>query len=252
MLENAKHWEDVGYDVVEGDFKVGSTCVVERPAVNSPSVLDTPKDVKLVEIFGADSFDNEVELAADQITSFIGEGIKPDEVLVVCLDDMAARSYFAKLSQALIEKSISCNNIINDPYSEPAFRIEGKVTLSTVYRAKGNEAAVVIVLGADAAVLETRTGRNKLFVAFTRTKGWLRIFGHQNKTFLKLTEEVKTALQNSPRIKFVMPDMTHLNTIQRGLEEKHARIIEAKRRVERMKAELKLSDEDIASLIEDT
>ena len=47
-----------------------------------------------------------------------------------------------------------------------------------------------------------------------------------------------------------MPDMTNLNTIQRGLEEKNARIIEAKRRVERMKDELKLSDEDIASLIE--
>jgi superfamily I DNA and RNA helicase len=207
--------------------------------------------VKLIDIVGASDIDHEVVLAAAEVRSFVGNGLKPDDILVVCLDDRAARTYFTKLSEVLIEAQISCNNIINDPYSEPAFRIDGKVTLSTVYRAKGNEAAVVIVLGADAAVLETRTGRNKLFVAFTRTKGWLRIFGYQSKTFGRLAEEVDTALGKSPRIEFTMPDMTNLNTIQRGLEEKHARIIEAKRRVERMKNELKLSDEDIFSLIED-
>ncbi len=251
MLENAKHWEDVGYDVLEGDFTVGSDCVVSRPNVNSPSVLETPDDVKLVDISGADNIEDEIALAASQVRFFVQRGLKPDDILVVCLDDMSARSYFAGLSKALIEYNIPCNNIINDPYSEPAFRIEGKVTLSTVYRAKGNEAAVVIVLGADAAVLETRTGRNKLFVAFTRTKGWLRIFGCRSKTFSKLEEEVAIALGKSPRIEFKMPDMTNLNTIQRGLEEKHARLIEAKRRVERLKDELKLSDADITSLIEE-
>lgn len=251
MLENAKHWEDVGYDVVEGKFTVGSECIVERPTINSPSILNTPADVKLVDIVGARDLGEEVCLAANEVRNFIGNGLKADEILVVCLDDRAARNYFSKLSSALIESDISCNNIINDPYGEPAFRMEGMVTLSTVYRAKGNEAAVVIVLGADAAVLETRTGRNKLFVAFTRTKGWLRIFGFQSKTFEKLTEEVAKSLNKSPRIEFTMPDMNNLNTIQRGLEEKHARIIEAKRRVEHIKRELKLSDTDIMKLIED-
>ena len=195
MLENAKHWEDVGYDVIGGEFTVGSRCIVERPTINSPSALKSPNNVKLISIAGAPNINSEVALAAAEVRSFIGNGLKPDDILVVCLDDMAARTYFTILSRVLIETKISCNNIINDPYSEPAFRIDGKVTLSTVYRAKGNEAAVVIVLGADAAVLETRTGRNKLFVAFTRTKGWLRIFGHQSKTFGRLTEEVHTALE---------------------------------------------------------
>ena len=69
-----------------------------------------------------------------------------------------------------MEKGIKSNNIIADRYSEPPFIIEGKATLSTVYRAKGNEAAVVAVLGCDAVPLDTRTGRNRLFTAFTRTK----------------------------------------------------------------------------------
>lgn len=249
MLENAKHWEDVGYDVVSGNFTVGSECVVERPRVNSPSTLATPNDVKLVDLIPADDIEQEVKSAVIEVKRFIDGGLKAEEILIVSLDDKAAKAYFARMSTELLRHSISCNNIINDPYSEPPFRIDGKVTLSTVYRAKGNEAAVVIVVGADAANLNTRTGRNKLFVAFTRTKGWLRVTGFATKTFQRLKQEVETALQKSPRIEFTMPDMTSLNTIQRGLEEKHARLIEAKRRVERMKDELKLSDEDLAQLI---
>jgi hypothetical protein len=48
-----------------------------------------------------------------------------------------------------------------------------------------------------------------------------------------------------------MPNINQLNIIQRGLEEKHARLVEAKRRMERLKSELNLSDEDMASLIEE-
>lgn len=249
MLENAKHWEDVGYDVVSGPFTTGSRNVVERPLINSPSALETPENVKLIDIRSAPDFASEVQLASSEVRQFIEGGLQPHEILVVSLDDKAARSYFAALSQALAGFGIPCNNIIHDPYSEPPFRIDGMVTLSTVYRAKGNEAALVIVLGADAAVLETRTGRNKLFVAFTRTKGWLRIFGVESRTFAALSSEMQLALGKSPRIEFTMPDMTKLNTIQRGLEEKHARIIEAKRRMERIKSELNLSDNDMASLL---
>ncbi|GBQ91297.1 superfamily I DNA/RNA helicase [Gluconacetobacter johannae DSM 13595] len=251
MLENEKHWEDVGYDVIDGTFTAGSLCIVERPMANSPTTLDSPPGVNLVEIIGADNLAAEVEHAVIEIRKFVNDGLKADEILVVCLDDRASKSYFSKLSGLLAQSDIACNNILNNPYSEPAFRIDGKVTLSTVYRAKGNEAAVVIVLGADAAVLETRLGRNKLFVAFTRTKGWLRIFGCNNKNFARLRGEVVMALSKSPRIEFVMPDMTNLNTIQRGLEEKHARLLEAKRRVDRIRSEFNLSQDDMANLLEE-
>ena len=251
MLENARHWVDVGYDVKSGNFETGSVNVVERPIFNSPSVLATPENVPLIEYHVADDFNDEVEAAVAQVRAFIENGLNPHEILVVSLDDRAARTYFSAITNKLVQFGINCNNIIQDPYSEPPFRIDQKVTLSTVYRAKGNEAAVVIVVGADAASLRARTGRNKLFVAFTRTKGWLRISGIAGKTMTQLCSEIDTALSLSPEIKFVMPDLNHLNTIQRGLEEKHVRLLEAKRRMERVKNDLNLSDEDIASLMVD-
>lgn len=72
-----------------------------------------------------------------------------------------------------------------------------------------------------------------------------------SKTFTQLSNEINTAVANSPQLRFTMPNMGQLNTIQRGLEEKHARLVEAKRRMERLKSELNLSDEDMASLVED-
>ncbi|MGR3250174.1 MAG: DEAD/DEAH box helicase [Paracoccus sp. (in: a-proteobacteria)] len=251
MLENAKHWEDVGYEVISGTFDTGSENVVERPLRNSPSILHSPDGVPIASTRAARDFDQEVSFAVEEIKFFIDHGIAPHQIMVISLDDRVARSYFSRISKDLNNHNIVSNNIIKDTYSEPPFRIDGMVTMSTVYRAKGNEAAVVIVVGADAAVLRTRTGRNKIFVAMTRSKAWLRIMGINSKTFKQMQREFDTAIENSPRIKFTMPDMNQLNTIQRGLEEKHARILEAKRRMEKMKNELNLSDDDLNSLIEE-
>ncbi len=251
MLENAKHWEDVGYEVVSGTFDTGSNNVVERPLRNSPSVLESPEAVPIFDLYSAANIDDEAEMAAQEVKKFIDGGILAHQIMIISLDDRSARRYFSDISEHLNQWDIPCNNIIRDKYSEPPFRIDGMVTMSTVYRAKGNEAAVVIVVGSDAATLQTRTGRNKLFVALTRTKAWLRIFGIETKVFQRLRAEIGTAISNAPRITFEMPDMNTLNTIQRGLEEKHARVIEAKRRLEEMKSDLNLSDDDIGSLIED-
>lgn len=251
MLENAKHWEDVGYDVISGTFTAGSNNVVERPLVNSPSVLQTPAELPLIRVQAERTFEEEVVAAVNEVRSFVEMGIHAHQILVVSLDDRTAKSYFKHIADRLLASGIYCNNILIDKYSEPPFRIDGRVTLSTVYRAKGNEAAVVIVVGTDAASLKTRPGRNKLFVAFTRTKGWLRVFGMATRTFAQLASEIDTAVANSPQLRFTMPNMSQLNTIQRGLEEKHARLVEAKRRMERLKSELNLSGEDMVGLVED-
>jgi septal ring factor EnvC (AmiA/AmiB activator) len=48
-----------------------------------------------------------------------------------------------------------------------------------------------------------------------------------------------------------MPNMTKLNTIQRDLEERHARMAEAKSRISKLKDDLNLTADDMQSLIED-
>lgn len=126
--------------------------------------------------------------------------------------------------------------------------IEGRCTLTTVYRAKGNEAAVVAVLGCDAVPLATRSGRNRLFAAFTRTKGWLRITG-MDSAFQPLYKEINKALSLAPVLDFIMPDPEKIELIQRDLSEKDAKIQRLREELERVKGELGLSDDDLKEVL---
>jgi superfamily I DNA and RNA helicase len=251
MLENRNHWEDVGYDVLEGTFEVGTDVVVERPARNSPSKLNTPEDVPLLAMASFEKMDEEVAACVSLIQEFIRRGLRPHDILVIALDDRYARDYLNRVSKQLALVDLMPNNMLGGGYDEPPFIVEDSITLSSVYRAKGNEAAAVIVVGTDGAVLRTRQGRNRLFVALTRTKGWLRLLGCNNKQYQQLKDEIASVNKNTPKIVFNMPNMTELNTIQRDLEEKHARMAEAKTKFEKLKDEYKLTDDDLQSLIED-
>ena len=114
-----------------------------------------------------------------EIQLFIKEGLNANDILVICLDDRNIRGYFKDISEKLDLLGLRTNNLLADPYSEPHFTIADHVTLSTVYRTKGNEAAVVIAIGIDAIAPQSRSqkARNKLFTAFTRAKAWLRVSG---------------------------------------------------------------------------
>jgi len=246
-LQNREHWEDVGYEVLEGSFRPNTAVVVSRPDRNSPAKLETPAAVPLVEANQFDSVRAEVEYCANEFQRFVNGGLQPEDLMAVAIDDRAAQTYLSLLSEALADRGIPVNNIVADRYSEPAFRIDGKVTLTTVYRAKGNEAAVVAVLGCDAVPLTSRNGRNRLFTAFTRSKGWLRITGMGHK-FAALRGEIYRALEFAPRMEFLMGDPQQLELIQRDLSERDARLQRAQAEMDRVKEQLGLTDDDLRSL----
>jgi superfamily I DNA and RNA helicase len=210
-------------------------------------VLQSPEAVPLVDVRAFNSVREEVTFCADEFRRFITGGLQPEDLMAIAIDDRAARMYLSKLAEELSDRDILSNNIIADPYSEPSFLIEGKCTLTTVYRAKGNEAAVVAVLG-DAAPLKSRSGRNRIFTAFTRTKAWLRITG-MAPGFAPLDQEIRKALRLAPEMRFTMPDPEAIELIQRDLSEKDARLQRARAEMERLRDELGLSDDDPKSVL---
>lgn len=248
MLQDRGHWEDVGYEVESGTMRPGEQIVIRRPDRNSPTRLKTPTEVPLVEVQEFNNVHAEVNYCADEFQRFIQGGLQPEDLMAIAIDDRVAKSYLSLLAEALAQRQISSNNIIADRYTEPAFQIEGKCTLTTVYRAKGNEAAVVAVLGCDAVPLQIRSGRNRLFTAFTRTKGWLRITG-MAPNFAPLRNEIAEALTSAPLMKFEMPDPAQIEMIQRDLSDKDARIQRARAEVERLKESLGLTDEDFREVL---
>jgi superfamily I DNA and RNA helicase len=79
----------------------------------------------------------------------------------------------------------------------------------------------VVAVGVDAVETKLRDGRNKIFTAFTRSKAWLRVSGVAPGAS-PIIAELRTAVANSPRINFIMPNLREIETIQRGFSKKQA------------------------------
>jgi superfamily I DNA and RNA helicase len=222
LLESPDHWRDVGYTVAAETFETGHQVEILRPEGNSPVSLRGQELPKLISYYSANEFEEEINWVVEDACAFLRGGLLPEDIIVIALDDRNSRNYFKRLSSSFALAGIATNNIHADPYSEPPFSIPEKITLSTVYRAKGNEAAVVYVVGVDAVWLRQRSERNKLFVAFTRTKAWLRVSGCNGAT-VAIGQEIDAAAADFPYLRFKMPNLSQMNLIQRDMSEKTIR-----------------------------
>nr|WP_257225450.1 ATP-binding domain-containing protein [Acinetobacter sp. YH12072] len=222
ILENLDHWKDVGYELESGTYQEGNDVVLSRNPENSPlSINEYQTKSDLLKTFVAENINQEVEFIKTEIEYFLSEGLKPEDIMVISLDDRNAKNYFRNLSSKLSDIGILTNNVLTTYSENPPFKIEKMVTLSTVHRAKGNEAACVLVLGIDAMyqAKDYRRTRNKIFTAFTRTKAWLRVsgIGQHARHF---ENEINISLENSPKLMFKVPNKRELEHLQRDLGSK--------------------------------
>ena len=164
----------------------------------------------------------------------------------ICLDDKNSKGHLQALSAALNYKNINTFNITDSFYSK-GFIEEGSVTLSTVYKAKGNEAAIVYVMGTQ--VFEQgknrRSMRNKIFTAFTRAKGWLKISGVDIEDG-QLWREIFQVINDNFTLKFTQTEPKF--TVERG--KKADRGTKIKQKIEELK-QAGYNKEDISSMLEE-
>ena len=222
ILENLDHWKDVGYELESGEYKEGENVVLFRNPENSPlSINEYQTKYELLKTYVAENLYGEIDFAISEIRYFLAEGLKPEDIMVISLDDRNAKMYFKNLSSKLSDLGILTNNLLTTYSDNPPFKLERMVTLSTVHRAKGNEAACVLVLGIDAMyqAKNYRRTRNKIFTAFTRTKAWLRVSGI-GEAARHFENEINISLENSPKLIFKVPNKKNLDHIQRDLSEK--------------------------------
>jgi superfamily I DNA and RNA helicase len=249
MLESKEQWEDIGYNVLEGDFSEGSETIIERPASNSLSVMsEFQKPSDIVQSYIYDTLEQEIQSVASSIKKDIDDGLRPDDILVICVDDRYAKTYLRNLNAELFNLGINCNNIHDDSYGIRDFQKDGCVTLSTVHKAKGNEGFMVYVVGVDSLFL-TFTGvreRNVLFTAMTRAKGWVRVSG-VGKPALDCKREIDKALENFPNLKFNY-SKEKLKLLRRDMAEKAIQKQRAERKLEQLMDEM--SPEEIKQYVE--
>jgi superfamily I DNA and RNA helicase len=184
-------WNRIGYEVT-GKFIPGQKITIHRSAENSLNPVPELWGEPVLEFETYDSRQEEFTALANKIWHNLGEDdLKPSrDILVIVLgSNSEAMELENALANFLIEQGIDIyiptalelNELKPQwpSYNPDSFWMEGGVTVSRVPRAKGNEADMVYVVGFDnvAANEADVSLRNQLFVALTRTRGWVNLSG---------------------------------------------------------------------------
>lgn len=239
-LENNDHWEDLGFEVEAGDSSVGSDMVISRPESNSPLLknryLDNEKDI--IDIEGFESLDQECIYIAGKIKADIDAELKPEDITVICLDDMNARKYFEIITERLEKFGILTFDLFQAANDNITYKVPDHVTLSTIYKAKGNEAGSVYIVGIDSvfAGKDDIRERNKVFTAMTRALGWLTITGLQPYVNL-CKEEVNKLALNEFKLVFKQPSENEVKTIKQDIDRRQAALNKIERVAEDLSKE---------------
>lgn len=220
MLESEDHWRDFGYEV-NAPLVANQQVSITRPAENSPSSISQTNSID--QIIGCQTFQKaseEIQHVANKIQDEItNQGVTPEDILVICADDRNAGAYFNSLKIMLTTMGIRTNNLQDDSYSLQDFQKDGAVTLSTIYKAKGNEAYSVYLMGIDSLFYSpTPRARNRAFTAMTRAKGWLHVTG-VGSAAVDFNAELTKAKQNFPNLIFTYPSQEQIVYMKRDLIE---------------------------------
>ncbi len=190
-ITRAEDWEAIGYQVT-GRFTPGQQITIKRPPENSPNLVPQLWQGSLLEVIAySDRQEELTALATNILYNLRHDGLKPSqEILVIILgsgfEAMQLETTVAEflISQGIdiyIPSAIDCNILIPDKENRDPnkFWCDGGVTVSRIHRAKGNEADMVYVVGLDKVAKDESNLqlRNQLFVALTRSKGWVKLSG---------------------------------------------------------------------------
>lgn len=237
LPENMGHWEDLGFKILDGNYNEGDQMTIIRPEENSPLIknklLDNNNNAVEWKVFGNKGFNDECQFVADSIIGDLQEGLLANDIIVISLDDRHARNYFYGISQILDNENIKTFDLLKQPSNTTKFMIEDHVTLTTVYRAKGNEAGRVYIVGIDSIFSnkDSIVKRNRLFTAITRANAWVTITGIGDSA-LEFEREIQKVVDNNYQLNFVMPNLNTLRKLQRNLEIKQAKYNELNRMID--------------------
>jgi len=208
-------WKDLGYEVTDGDFKdtsvkAGKTVTITRPDHETPHPIDQ-KDFELKDKTGSalviktfSTEDEEIKWIAQQISNDIHLGLDPWDIIITALSGDDEKKYFASIQSALKQQDIR-SHIAGVDGNPNIFRQDNCVTISNIFRAKGNEAWKVYGCRFQYANQplswkneEELHKRNEAFVALTRARAWCIATGLESLIF----DELEQAINQYPTFTF--------------------------------------------------
>ena len=226
MFDRPELWTDVGYKVLSKDLALGKDVRLARPSDTSPKFLEdhSPAD-DLIQFHKFDGQTAQAEWVASQIEVNLTEDeLRHGDIIVINTDPITARKKLGRIRAALLARNIQSHHAGVDTEAD-VFRQTGSITCTGIYRAKGNEAAMVYVVNAEearAATANLAHVRNRLFTAITRSTAWVRVCG-TGPGMTALMDEYERIKHAKFELSFRYPtqrELEHLTVVHRDISGK--------------------------------
>lgn len=210
IFENKNLWLDIGYEVGSGELEDGHNVSLRRTSKSSPQFLEDHSSVDDLISFGVFSSKKQqtewlVKAIKDNLES---DELLPDDIVVINPTPLTTRDAVKDARAMLMGMGIN-SNLAGVTSSADVFTERGSVTFTGVFRAKGNEAAMIYVINAQDCFSAFLPGdvarvRNRLFTAITRSKAWVRVLG-VGPLMESLKVEFETARAANFELRFKYP-----------------------------------------------
>ncbi|HEA19407.1 MAG TPA: helicase [Pricia antarctica] len=222
MFDNSALWNDIGYKVAEGKLEEGEQVTLRRTNDTSPAFLSEHSDTEdLLKFEVFKNNDQQIKYIVDEIYKNVHEDeLRLDDIMVINPDPITTKNLVGAFRQKLYDKGIN-SSVAGVTDSPDIFYNKDTITFTGIYRAKGNEAAMVYVINSQYCFsgVELAKKRNILFTAMTRSKAWVRVCGYGDN-MIGLKEEFKKIKKNKFGLTFNYPtaeEREHMNIVNRDM-----------------------------------
>ncbi|MEM8717726.1 MAG: pentapeptide repeat-containing protein [Cyanobacteria bacterium P01_G01_bin.39] len=208
----AEEWQALGFKT-DGTWQPGNKVTLSRDQLNSPNLMGELWSGDLINFECYTSRQQELTNLAQKLKyNLTQDQLQPDrDLLVIVLGStydapsLAKQTAIFLLNQGIniyLPSQRTFNDIDTKTQDCPnQFWYPGAITISTIHRAKGQEADFVYLVGLD-QIAQAEANlylRNQLYVALTRTRAWVNISGIGNYT---LYQELTNLINNYPQLAF--------------------------------------------------
>lgn len=247
MFDQNSLWQDIGYEVAEGQLEDGNRVVLQRTTKSSPEFLEKHSPIDDLIIFKSFETKEEQDLwVAEQIkVNLTKDELRTDDIIVINPNPLTTKANVGSIRSALYKMGISSHTAGVDTAPDVFFADSNdSVAFTGIYRAKGNEAAMVYVINAQScfnSFFDMAKIRNQIFTAITRSKAWVRVIG-VGPQMDGLIDEYEKVKSNDFKLDFIYPtklQRDQMNIVNRDMSEaEKSKVRKTKGNMESLIAEL--------------
>ncbi|CCQ68422.1 ATP-binding domain-containing protein [Crocosphaera watsonii] len=176
--------------------------------------------------------------------------LRYDDIMVIHTNPKDTKIAVGKARELLFERKIN-SNLAGVTTTPDVFFEENAIVFTGIYRAKGNEAAMIYVINGQECFKgsELDKKRNILFTAMTRSKAWIRVLGY-GPNMKKLEEEFNRIKVNNFSLNFTYPteeERNKMKLVNRDMSQAERKNKEKKRKD--LRKAINIDDEVLKELV---